>query len=50
MRLEVEDILVRARTFAEPFLSGELLDTGENMLAHADAVVAILDTMNSGND
>ena len=50
MSLEVEDILVRARTFAEPFLSGELLDTGENMLAHADAVVAILDTMNSGND
>jgi GTP pyrophosphokinase len=45
-----EDILVRARTFAEPFLSGELLDTGENLLAHADAVVAILDTMNSGND
>ena len=50
MSLEVEDILVRARSFAEPFLSGELLDTGENMLAHADAVVAILDTMNSGND
>ena len=45
-----EDILVRARAFAEPFLSGELLDTGENLLAHADAVVAILDTMNSGND
>ena len=50
MSLEVDDILVRARSFAEPFLSGELLDTGENMLAHADAVVAILDTMNSGND
>jgi GTP pyrophosphokinase len=50
MSLEVDDILVRARKFAEPFLSGELLDTGENMLAHADAVVAILDTMNSGND
>ena len=44
------DVLVRARSFAEPFLSGESLDTGENMLAHADAVVAILDTMNSGDD
>jgi GTP pyrophosphokinase len=44
------DVLVRARAFAEPFLSGESLDTGENMLAHADAVVAILDTMNSGDD
>jgi GTP pyrophosphokinase len=36
--------------FAEPFLSGEYLDTGENMLEHADAVAAILETMNSGND
>ncbi len=50
MSLVAEDILVRARAFAEPFLSGELLDTGENLLAHADAVVAILETMNSGND
>jgi GTP pyrophosphokinase len=50
MSLVTEDILVRARAFAEPFLSGELLDTGENLLAHADAVVAILETMNSGND
>jgi hypothetical protein len=32
-----EDVLVRARSFAEPFLSGESLDTGENILAHADA-------------
>ncbi|MFM1948953.1 MAG: pyrophosphokinae [Pseudomonadota bacterium] len=50
MSLVTDDILVRARAFAEPFLSGELLDTGENLLAHADEVVAILDTMNSGND
>jgi GTP pyrophosphokinase len=50
MSLVTDDILVRARAFAEPFLSGELLDTGENLLAHADAVVAILETMNSGND
>lgn len=34
--------LLRARAFAEPLLSGECLDTGENILAHADAVVEIL--------
>ena len=34
--------LVRARAFAEPLLSCELLDTGENILAHADAVAKIL--------
>lgn len=50
MSAELEDVLVRARAFAEPFLSGEYLDTGENMLAHADAVASILDTMSSGND
>jgi GTP pyrophosphokinase len=36
------DTLARARTFAEPLISGESLDTGENILAHADAVAAIL--------
>ena len=36
------DALARARAFAEPLLSGALLDTGENILAHADAVAAIL--------
>lgn len=50
MSLPTDDILIRARAFAEPFLSGEILDTGENLLAHADAVVAILDSMNSGDD
>ncbi len=34
--------LVRARAFAEPLLNGQLLDTGEDALAHADAVAAIL--------
>ena len=34
--------LVRARAFAEPLISCEVMDTGENILAHADAVVAIL--------
>ena len=32
----------RARAFAEPLIAGEVLDTGENTLAHADAVCAIL--------
>ncbi|WP_084235737.1 RelA/SpoT family protein [Hydrogenophaga taeniospiralis] len=34
--------LARARAFAEPLLACEQLDTGENILAHADAVAAIL--------
>jgi len=34
--------LQRARAFAEPLIATESLDTGENTLAHADAVVAIL--------
>jgi GTP pyrophosphokinase len=34
--------LARARAFAEPFIAPETLDTGENTLAHADAVAAIL--------
>lgn len=39
------DALARARAFAEPFIAGEALDTGENTLAHADAVAAILRAM-----
>jgi GTP pyrophosphokinase len=34
--------LVRARAFAEPLLAGRALDTGEDALAHADGVAAIL--------
>ena len=34
--------LTRARAFAEPLLTSETLDTGENILAHADAVAEIL--------
>ncbi len=37
--------LARARAFAEPLLASETLDTGENILAHADAVAAILRTI-----
>ncbi len=39
---EQTDVLERARAFAEPLLAGELLDTGENTLAHAAAVAHIL--------
>ena len=34
--------LTRARAFAEPLLEGQRLDTGEDALAHADGVAAIL--------
>ena len=34
--------LARARAFAEPLIAAETLDSGENTLAHADAVAAIL--------
>ena len=34
--------LTRARAFAEPLIASETLDTGENILAHADAVAVIL--------
>ncbi|HSO44395.1 MAG TPA: HD domain-containing protein, partial [Rhodoferax sp.] len=39
---EQANALARARAFAEPLLATELLDTGENILAHADAVAVIL--------
>ncbi len=36
------DAVARARAFAEPLLSGQPLDTGEDALVHADGVAAIL--------
>ncbi|WP_163470537.1 HD domain-containing protein, partial [Escherichia coli] len=39
--------VVRARAFAEPLLAAEQLDTGENALAHADGVAAILQGIGS---
>lgn len=39
---EQVNALVRARAFAEPLIASEALDSGENTLAHADAVAAIL--------
>ncbi len=38
----MEHALQRTRAFAEPLIAHETLDTGENTLAHADAVAAIL--------
>jgi len=35
-------MLARARAFAEPLIACETLDTGENILSHADAVAATL--------
>ncbi len=42
---EQAQVLARARAFAEPLLLGEALPTGENTLAHADAVADILKTI-----
>ena len=42
---EQADALARARAFAEPLLCSEVLDTGENVLAHADAVARILQSI-----
>ena len=39
---ESADALARARSFAEPLIAHEALDSGESMMAHADAVAAIL--------
>ena len=39
---EQRHALERARSFAEPLIGGECLDSGENTLAHADAVATIL--------
>ena len=46
---DLPQALARARTFAEPLIAFETLDTGENTLAHADAVAKILKIM-GGSD
>uniref|UniRef100_UPI003FCDDDBF RelA/SpoT family protein n=1 Tax=Tepidimonas sp. TaxID=2002775 RepID=UPI003FCDDDBF len=45
-----ERALLRARAFAEPLLSGEVLETGEPALAHADGVVEILRAIGASAD
>jgi GTP pyrophosphokinase len=37
--------LARARSFAEPLIATETMESGENTMAHADAVAAILKTI-----
>ena len=39
------DPVQRARTFAEPLLAGQVLDTGETALGHADGVAALLQSI-----
>ncbi len=39
------DALRRARSFAEPLLAGQKLDTGEDAMAHADGVASILQSI-----
>ncbi|MCX7692905.1 bifunctional (p)ppGpp synthetase/guanosine-3',5'-bis(diphosphate) 3'-pyrophosphohydrolase [Tepidimonas taiwanensis] len=47
---EEQRALQRARAFAEPLLTGEVLDTGEPVLDHADAVVEILRHIGGNTD
>lgn len=43
-------VLQRARDFAQPLLIDALLDTGEPVLAHADGVAAVLQTVGAAED
>jgi len=45
---QAEQALARARAFAEPLLTGQLLDTGEDALGHADGVAAVLQAIGAG--
>lgn len=42
---EQVNALARARSFAEPLIATEIMESGENTMAHADAVAAILKTI-----
>lgn len=42
--------LERARLFAEPFLSSQQLDYGENCLSHADALAALVKSLGGSDD
>ena len=42
---EQVNALARARSFAEPLIATETMESGENTMAHADAVAAILKTI-----
>ena len=44
------DGLTQARQFVAPLIESELLDSGENMLAHADAVAQLLNSVGAAHD
>ena len=44
------DGLTQARQFVSPLIESELLDSGENMLAHADAVAQLLNSVGAAHD
>lgn len=45
---EGADPVQRARAFAEPLLSGQVLDTGEDAMEHADGTAAVLRSIGGG--
>ena len=45
-----QQTLERARAFAEPFLSSQLLDNGENCLVHADALAVLVKSLGASDD
>jgi len=45
-----DGVLQKARNFSQPLLEGSTLDSGEDVLAHADAMVEILDQMGDSQD
>ena len=45
-----QQTIERARAFAEPFLSTQQLDNGENCLAHADALAVLVKSLGGSDD
>ena len=45
-----QQTLERARAFAEPFLSTQQLDNGENCLVHADALAVLVKSLGASDD
>ena len=45
-----DGVLQKARNFARPLLEGSTFDSGEDVLAHADAMVQMLAQMGDSQD
>ena len=45
-----DGVLTKARIFAQPLLEGSAFDSGEDVLAHADAMVSMLEQMGDSQD